>query len=81
MAIFFTSDTHFGHAGALALYRRPFASVAAMDEGLVERWNETGSARGRGLASRRFRHPRIGRARGRSPRPAPRPEASGGRQQ
>jgi hypothetical protein len=40
MAIFFTSDTHFGHAGALALYRRPFASVAAMDEGLVERWNE-----------------------------------------
>jgi calcineurin-like phosphoesterase family protein len=39
MAIFFTSDTHFGHAGALALYRRPFASVAAMDEGLVERWN------------------------------------------
>ena len=41
MAIFFTSDTHFGHGGALGLYRRPFASVAAMNEGLVERWNET----------------------------------------
>jgi len=41
MAIFFTSDTHFGHGGALGLYRRPFASVAAMNDALVERWNET----------------------------------------
>jgi hypothetical protein len=41
MAIFFISDTHFGHGGALGLYRRPFASVAAMNEGLMERWNET----------------------------------------
>lgn len=41
MAVFFTSDTHFGHGGALGLYRRPFPSVAAMNEGLVERWNET----------------------------------------
>ena len=40
MAIFFTSDTHFGHAGALALYRRPFASVSAMDAGIVQRWND-----------------------------------------
>src|ERR1700739_3305414 len=41
MTTFFTSDTHFGHGGALGLYRRPFSSVAAMNEGLVERWNET----------------------------------------
>jgi calcineurin-like phosphoesterase family protein len=41
MTIFFTSDTHFGHGGALGLYRRPFASVAAMNEGLIERWNAT----------------------------------------
>ena len=41
MAVFFTSDTHFGHGGALGLYRRPFASVAAMNKALVERWNET----------------------------------------
>jgi calcineurin-like phosphoesterase family protein len=41
VTIFFTSDTHFGHGGALGLYRRPFPSVAAMNEGLVERWNET----------------------------------------
>jgi calcineurin-like phosphoesterase family protein len=40
MTIFFTSDTHFGHGGALGLYRRPFPSVAAMNAGLVERWNE-----------------------------------------
>ena len=40
MAVFFTSDTHFGHGGALGLYRRPFSSVAAMNEGLVEHWNE-----------------------------------------
>ena len=41
MTIFFTSDTHFGHPGALSLYRRPFASVAAMDQAMVARWNET----------------------------------------
>jgi len=41
MATFFTSDTHFGHGGALGLYRRPFPSVAAMNEAIVERWNET----------------------------------------
>ena len=41
MTVFFTSDTHFGHGGALGLYRRPFTSVAAMNEALVERWNET----------------------------------------
>lgn len=40
MAVFFTSDTHFGHGGALGLYRRPFASVAQMNEAIVARWNE-----------------------------------------
>ncbi len=39
MTVFFTADTHFGHAGARALYRRPFASVADMDAAMVERWN------------------------------------------
>ena len=41
MAVWFTADTHFGHAGALSLYRRPFASVAEMNAALVARWNET----------------------------------------
>src|SRR5262249_13009891 len=38
---FFSSDTHFGHAGARSFYARPFADVAAMDRALVERWNAT----------------------------------------
>jgi calcineurin-like phosphoesterase family protein len=38
--IWFTADTHFGHAGALGLYRRPFASLAEMDSTMVERWNK-----------------------------------------
>ena len=40
MATLFIADTHFGHAGALALYRRPFASVVQMDAAMVERWNQ-----------------------------------------
>jgi calcineurin-like phosphoesterase family protein len=40
MATFFTSDTHFVDGGALALYKRPFASVRAMDAAIVKRWNE-----------------------------------------
>ncbi len=39
MQTLFTADTHFGHAAARALYRRPFPTVAAMDEAMVERWN------------------------------------------
>jgi calcineurin-like phosphoesterase family protein len=41
VTIFFTSDTHFGHGGALGLYHRPFASVVAMNEAIVECWNDT----------------------------------------
>jgi calcineurin-like phosphoesterase family protein len=41
MAVFFTSDTHFGHAGARSLYRRHFESVSAMDAAMLERWNAT----------------------------------------
>jgi calcineurin-like phosphoesterase family protein len=37
--VWFTADTHFGHGGALGLFRRPFDSVAAMDEALIGRWN------------------------------------------
>ena len=38
MACFFTADTHFGHGGALGLYRRPFGSVAEMNAALVAAW-------------------------------------------
>jgi calcineurin-like phosphoesterase family protein len=39
MTVFFTSDTHFGHAGALGFFGRPFRSVAEMDRTLIENWN------------------------------------------
>ena len=39
MTVFFTGDTHFGHAGARALYRRPFPSVPDMDAAMQARWN------------------------------------------
>ncbi len=39
MAVFFTSDTHFGHAAMLKLSQRPFASVDEMDAALVAAWN------------------------------------------
>ena len=41
MAVWFTADTHFGHAGALALYRRPFTSVAEMNAAMIALWNDT----------------------------------------
>ena len=39
MTVFFTADTHFGHGGARALYRRPFANVGEMDEAIARNWN------------------------------------------
>lgn len=39
MAVFFTSDTHFGHPAILKLSQRPFASVADMDAALITEWN------------------------------------------
>ncbi len=39
--MYFTSDTHFGHMFALTKRKRPFASLEAMDEMLIARWNET----------------------------------------
>src|SRR3712207_5925593 len=40
MAVYFTSDSHFGDAPRLRVDRRPFASVGEMDRVIVERWNE-----------------------------------------
>ena len=37
--VWFTGDTHFGHAGAIGRFKRPFRSVADMNEALVARWN------------------------------------------
>lgn len=38
--IFFTADTHFGHAAIIRHCRRPFRSVAEMDYEMINRWNE-----------------------------------------
>ena len=39
MDIHFTSDHHWGHAAARSFYRRPFSSLAEMDQVMMERWN------------------------------------------
>ena len=38
---FVTADTHFGHAEAIELFKRPFANVEAMDEALLKGINDT----------------------------------------
>jgi predicted phosphohydrolase len=40
MSIFFTADTHFGHANVIKYAKRPFASAHDMNMELVRRWNE-----------------------------------------
>ena len=40
MSTFFIADTHFGHAGARSLFRRPFSSVTEADTAIISRWNE-----------------------------------------
>ena len=39
MNIFFTADTHFGHARIVELCHRPFATVQEMDAALIANWN------------------------------------------
>jgi len=39
MAIFFTADTHFGHANIIKHCQRPFASVEEMDAAIIDRIN------------------------------------------
>ena len=39
MTTWFTSDTHFGDHRTINIWRRPFASVAEMDDRLLAEWN------------------------------------------
>ena len=38
--LFFTSDTHFGHANILEFCNRPFSNVEEMNHKLIENWNK-----------------------------------------
>lgn len=44
--VFFTSDTHFFHAGIIRHVRRPYADVSEMNDALVDNWNRTVPADG-----------------------------------
>ena len=37
--IFFTSDTHFGHARIIELSKRPFSNIEEMNETIIQNWN------------------------------------------
>src|SRR6218665_2406214 len=37
--VWFTADTHFGHARIIDICRRPFGSVDEMDRAMVANWN------------------------------------------
>lgn len=39
MTVFFTADTHFGHANIINLCKRPFTDVDEMDRVMIQRWN------------------------------------------
>ncbi len=45
MTIWFTSDTHFGHANIIKFMNRPFANTDEMDEAMIETWNNTVQAK------------------------------------
>ena len=38
--IYFTADTHFGHANIIKMCERPYSNVEAMNEAMIAAWNE-----------------------------------------
>ena len=38
--IYFTADTHFGHANVVWMCGRPYPDVEVMNEAMIAAWNE-----------------------------------------
>ena len=38
--IYYTADTHFGHANVVKMCERPYPDVEAMNEAMIAAWNE-----------------------------------------
>lgn len=38
--IYYTADTHFGHANVVEMCERPYPDVDAMNEAMIAAWNE-----------------------------------------
>src|ERR1035437_264782 len=38
--IYFTGDTHFGHANIITHCNRPFLSIQEMDQAIINKWRE-----------------------------------------
>lgn len=38
--IYFTADTHFGHANIVKMCERSYPDVESMNEAMIEAWNE-----------------------------------------
>ena len=38
--IYYTADTHFGHANVIEMCERPYPDVDAMNEAMIAAWNE-----------------------------------------
>ena len=38
--IYYTADTHFGHANVVEMCERPYPDVEAMNEAMIAAWNE-----------------------------------------
>lgn len=52
--IYYTADTHFGHANVVKMCERPYPDVEAMNEAMIAVWN--GRVHGNDTVYKKFRH-------------------------
>lgn len=51
--IYYTADTHFGHANVVKMCERPYPDVDAMNEAMIAAWN--GRVHGNDTVYKKFR--------------------------